>query len=89
MGRRNKDLGTGKPKLQETSLPSLLMVLNQDALDTDDFSLILKTKGPLWIITRDNRIRGEQIQEATKAGIPFREFETPVKQNAFKLYRLR
>ena len=89
MGRRNKDLGTGKPKLQETSLPSLLMYLDATALDTDDITEIAKAKLPIWIITRDNRIQPTDFITVQKMGHQLVEQRPPVKQDAFKLYRIR
>lgn len=89
MGRREKELGTGKPKLMETSLPSLLMVLNEDALDTDDFAAVLRAKAPIWIITRDNRIQPADFIAARRAGKQLAEVKPPVAEDAFKLYLLR
>ncbi len=89
MGRRTKDLGTGKAKLLETSLPSLLLYLDKDVLDTEDFSAILKSPGPIWIITRDNRIQPANFAQATMAGRRLYEVKPPVKEYAFKLYRLQ
>ncbi len=88
MGRRNKDLGTGKMKLQETSLPSVLMVLNENAIDTDDFAEIEKAKGPIWIITRDGRIKPEDFLKAQLDGHRLSEIKPPVKQQHFKLFLL-
>ncbi len=53
--RRVKDLGTGKPKLLETSLPSLSFYLNQDVIETDETKPIDSTKGPVWVFTRLGR----------------------------------
>ena len=53
--RRAKDLGTGKPKLLETSLPSLSFYLNQDVIETDDTKPIDSTQGPIWVLTRVGR----------------------------------
>jgi 4-amino-4-deoxy-L-arabinose transferase-like glycosyltransferase len=36
LGRREKELNTGTPKLQETDLPSLIMYLNHDVIETDE-----------------------------------------------------
>jgi 4-amino-4-deoxy-L-arabinose transferase-like glycosyltransferase len=89
MGRREKELGTGKLKLLETSLPSLLLYLNEDALDTDDLQAILKAPTPLWIITRENRIQPADFIAAQKAGKQLVEIKPPVRQEAFKLYQVR
>lgn len=55
MSRRNKALGTGELKVQETSLPSLLLYLDQTVIDTDDSAVLAKAPKPLWVITRANR----------------------------------
>lgn len=89
MGRRNKDMGTGKVKLQETSLPSLLMVLDSDALDTDDFQTILKAPAPIWIITREGRIQPADFIAAQRAGKQLAEVKPPVAERGFRLYRVR
>ena len=89
MGRRNKDLGTGKPKLQETSLPSLLMVLDQTAIDTDSLEEILRAPTPIWIITRENRIKPADFIAAQKAGRQLGEVKPPLPEDAFKLYLVR
>ena len=89
MGRREKDLGTGKPKLQETALPSLLMVLDKNVLDTDDFQSILRAPSPIWIITRSNRIQPVDYITAQRAGKQLVEIIPPVREDAFKLYLVR
>ena len=89
MGRRNKDMGTGKAKLQETSLPSILMYLDKDVLDTDKLSDICNAPIPLWIITRDNRIHPSDFIQVQRSGHQLVEIKPPVDQSAFKLYRVR
>lgn len=61
--RRTKDLGTGKPKLLETSLPSLSFYLNQDVTETDDMNQIQAVNGPLWIFTRKGRIMDNRANQ--------------------------
>lgn len=56
LSRREKSLGTGKLKIQETSLPSLGLVWNRTWLDTDDWSQIEAAKGPIAVFTRTGRI---------------------------------
>jgi 4-amino-4-deoxy-L-arabinose transferase-like glycosyltransferase len=53
--RRDKDLGTGKPKLLETSLPSLSFYMDQDMIETDNTKPIDDTTGPIWVFTRVGR----------------------------------
>ena len=56
LSRRNKDLGTGKAKILETSLPSLSFYVNEDMEETDDISKIENGPKPAWIFTRKGRI---------------------------------
>jgi len=89
LGRRQRDRGTGKPKLQETSLPSLFLYLNRDALDTDDLSQILAHKGPIWLFTRTGRIQPEDFIAALRAGRHLDQIEPTVTTEDFALYRVQ
>ena len=64
MGRQSKSMGTGKLKVQETNLPSLLFYLDRDVLETDDFSAVLRSRRPLYILTRADRIGAEDRSAA-------------------------
>jgi len=86
LGRRNKDLGTGKPKLQETSLPSLLMLIDRNVTETDDFQSI--RPGTL-IFTRSDRIRPSDFVAAQRAGLELVEIKPLAQEQFFKLYDLR
>lgn len=88
MGRRQKELGTGKLKLQETSLPSVLMVLDKDALDTDDLGEIMRS-APIWVITREDRITGKDVAEASRAGHTITEVKPPDGDDHYRLYFLK
>lgn len=50
--RRQKGLGTGKPKIQETSLPSFIFVLDRPVVLAEDPSDLLTAE---WVFTRTNR----------------------------------
>jgi 4-amino-4-deoxy-L-arabinose transferase-like glycosyltransferase len=88
MGRRQKALGTGKLKIQETSEPSVLMVLDATALDVDDFDLLLQAPKPLWVITRSNRIQANDFEAAKQAGQFLAEQPLLTEPLHYKLYRL-
>ncbi|MES1227905.1 MAG: glycosyltransferase family 39 protein, partial [Armatimonadota bacterium] len=61
LSRLDKDRGTGKAELQETSLPSLSFYMNQDILeDKKPDPLIGAPSG--WIFTRPGRITEQDIQ---------------------------
>jgi hypothetical protein len=64
MGRQQHDRGTGNLKIQETKEPSVLLYLNRDTLETDDFDQILGQKGKVWILTRTGRIGTAEIRAA-------------------------
>lgn len=78
MSRREQELGTGKPKIQETSHPSTLLYLNRTVTDTDDWKEIAKLPRPVWIITRWNRPVPPDVPRV----------ETPFKQDLYALYRM-
>jgi 4-amino-4-deoxy-L-arabinose transferase-like glycosyltransferase len=90
LSRRKRDRGTGKPTLQETSLPSLLMYLDKNALDTDKFEEILAHPGPILIFTRKGRI--DIPTDSVTAARAHRRLEivTPTHPlENYALYRLR
>lgn len=77
MPRREAELGTGKPKLQETSHPSLTLYTEGSCLNVEEILLqdghlrVQPTKDsesmpvalPLWVITRSTR--ADQIKDLT------------------------
>ncbi len=83
MSRREKELGTGKPKLQETSHPSTLFYLDRDIVDTDNWDEILIHPGKVWIITRWNR-----INQAEKDKVKGRELVLEKDEDLYKLWSL-
>jgi|GEM_PF-500421 len=89
MSRRNKDRGTGRPKLQETSLPSLFLYLNSTALDTDDLSAILAKPAGTWVITRADRIGAEEMAQAARAGRTLERVRPPLRQENFAIFRVQ
>ena len=54
LSRQNEDRGTGSTQLRETSLPSLMMVLNRTTVDTD--SLAEAIHGQEFVFTRTGRL---------------------------------
>jgi 4-amino-4-deoxy-L-arabinose transferase-like glycosyltransferase len=88
LSRRKNSRGTGVAKIQETSLPSLLMYLNAHAIDTGKLTDILNHPGPLWIFTRVGRIGPEDYMAAREAGRRLVELKPPLNLEHFQLYRL-
>ena len=56
LSRQQQDLGTGTTNLQQTSLPSLIMVLNKPVSEIDDPNLV-KTESVVF--TRVGRVKPE------------------------------
>lgn len=81
--RRNKSLGTGKPKLQETSLPSLSFYLNEDVIQAEDIGDL---KPPVWVFTRTGRITTDVLREVAAHG----HFLMPARMGEnYQIYQLR
>jgi len=69
MGRQNKkDLGTGKMKLQETDLPSLIFYLNRTIVKTDKVEDLTNETKPVVVFTRSNRITPQVLSEIEANG---------------------
>jgi 4-amino-4-deoxy-L-arabinose transferase-like glycosyltransferase len=66
--RRTHDLGTGKAKIQETSLPSVSFYADQDLVETDKLSDLEAGPKPIWIFTRVGRISDAEVQESVTSG---------------------
>lgn len=73
MPRRDRDLGTLKPKIQETSHPSLLMYLNRTVTEAETMNELYRAPHPLWVITRSDRITDDDVEAATRAGYSLSE----------------
>jgi hypothetical protein len=85
MSRRDRELGTGHLKIQETSEPSTLLYLDRTVLDTEDWSAIINAPGPTWVITRWNRVGSS---ERKASGHRMKEVLTPVSREFYRLYRI-
>jgi 4-amino-4-deoxy-L-arabinose transferase-like glycosyltransferase len=66
--RRQKDLGTGRPKLQETSLPSLAFYLNATFVQAESFDEVSGSAGPVWVFTRSGRVRPADVAQLQARG---------------------
>ena len=74
LSRQQKELGTGTTNLQETSLPSLIMVLNKPVIEADDPKAI---KGGSVVFTRAGRVSPEWGWIAQEKGKNFEVWRTP------------
>ena len=63
IGRREASKGTGTLQLRETSLPSLRLYANRDALDVESIADLQVLPSPLVIFTRRNRISDAEAIE--------------------------
>ncbi len=89
MSRRQRDRGTGKPKLQETSLPSLLLYLDGTVVESDKLDELAEHDGPLWVITRQGRIDREDYVTVSRSGRMLERIMGAPGGENYELYRLR
>jgi 4-amino-4-deoxy-L-arabinose transferase-like glycosyltransferase len=88
--RRRADQATGTTDLQETSLPSMLMYLDQTVIDTDNLGELLARPGETWIFTRADRIGPAQFAQAMQAGRSLDELRpSGIDAMHYRLFRLR
>ncbi len=86
MPRRDKELGTGKPKIQETSLPSLLLYLNATVNEAETAAEVVEGQSH-WLFTRAGRVTpkvAEDFKDQGKTLVPV----GPLGRN-FALYEVR
>ncbi|MFI5386520.1 MAG: ArnT family glycosyltransferase [Fimbriimonadales bacterium] len=88
MPRRQQDLGTGRPAIQETAHPSLVMYLDRYIDETDNLTALLSNPRAQWVLTRRGRIRPQDIETAHKARRELSQVDTPKTQDLYCLYYL-
>ncbi len=86
--RRDHNLGTGKPQIQETSHPSVVMYLDRTVTEPDNFTDLLADPRAEWIVTRADRLTAADSAVALRAGRQLAQVPTPVKQDLYRLYYL-
>lgn len=86
MGRREKGLGTGEAKIQETSLPSLEYYVNRVVEEAETLEE-LETKGPGLVITRVGRIGDADLATLRRDGWELIPLESQPPQN-YRLFEL-
>jgi 4-amino-4-deoxy-L-arabinose transferase-like glycosyltransferase len=89
MSRRQKSRGTGSTKLQETSLPSLLLYLDRTVVDTDEIEKIAANEGPIWIITRRGRIGTDDFLTVKRQRRDLERIMGAPGGSNYELYRIR
>jgi hypothetical protein len=85
MGKLDKDKGTGKLELKPTTLPSLLLYLNDTVNETDDVRVVVMKKNH-WLITRKGRMTDEVMREFAERGVTLQEVGP--QPHHFELYEL-
>jgi hypothetical protein len=85
MPRRERDRGTGGTQLRETSLPSVVMVLDRAAPEVESLAEVRQSS---WIFTRRGRIDPSDAVEVKAAGGDLEEVPVPGVGKRFTLYRL-
>ena len=85
--RRQKDLGTGKPKIQETSLPSLGFYLDKNFIQAERHDQMIP-RIPLWIFTRSERITGLDQVKLSRVGYRLERVQIPTPTQFFEVWRL-
>lgn len=88
MPRREKDLGTLKPELKETSHPSLPFVLDRVVIEAESLDALERRGADLWILTRPNRISDEEVKEAKRKGFSLKVVPVEGAERHYVLYRL-
>ncbi|HTQ09360.1 MAG TPA: glycosyltransferase family 39 protein [Fimbriimonadaceae bacterium] len=88
MPRRQHDLGTLKPTIQETELPSLSMILNRTVDEPDSMDSLLSDPNGEWVLTRKGRVTPADVDAAHKVSREFSPHATPVAQNGYRLFYL-
>lgn len=88
MSRQSRELGTGKPKIQETSHPSILFYLDRTVIDTESLDDLTTVGQPVWILTRWNRIDETDVRRMAAKGFVLSPHETPVREDYYRLWRL-
>lgn len=84
MPRRQAELGTGKPELQETSLPSLSLVLRAPVLETESLAAV-PTDGVAIVLTR----KGRPVKQEPHVGFELSRVQTSAPQDHFEVWKLQ
>lgn len=87
MPRREKALGTGKPKIQETSHPSLEFVLGKSYIEAETLDDLTKSPGTQYVLTRSNRITEADRLELKGKGFTLTPVD-PIPSDNYRLYKL-
>lgn len=87
MPRRQKDRGTGRAKLQETSHPSLVFYLDRVVLEAEELGTLSKAPMPLYVLTRNNRLSPNDFSKLRKGGLDIERLSKDARL-PYQLFRL-
>lgn len=88
MPRRDRSLGTGQLKVQETSHPSVVFYAGKPVLKSDEVDELTARRLSLWVLTRVGRFTPEVRQEVESRGFRL-ELQEPLGPTRFyQVYRL-
>lgn len=85
--RRQKDMGTGRPKLQETSLPSLAFYLGHPYVQAETIPDLIGAT-PAWIFTRPGRLTDLDRVRLIRQGYQIDRAPVTTDRADFEVYRL-
>jgi 4-amino-4-deoxy-L-arabinose transferase-like glycosyltransferase len=88
MSRREAGRGTGGMRLMETSHPSIVFYLDRVVPKPATFEALLDRAGPAWVLTREDRIKEEDVELARRAGVTLTPAATPAPQDRYRVWRL-
>ncbi len=87
MPRREKSLGTGRPKLQETSHPSLEFYTDSVVLQAETLGDLERAEFPLYVLTRSERFSAADFATLKHDGFRMTPLRSETWVN-YELYRL-
>lgn len=88
MSRRDKDLGTGKLKIQETSHPSVRFYYPGPTRDLENLLDVATQPGGSWLLTRRGRLGPSEIARLRRLGRALEPVAGSERDAAYALYRL-
>ncbi len=88
LSRRQSDRGTGRPDIQETSLPSLSFYLGRPLRHAETFRELSELPTPVWVFTRQGRIVSGDIARLASRGLQLEAVPTPVSNRHYLVFRL-
>lgn len=86
--RRQADRGTGKPEIQETSLPSLTFYLGRPLKHAETLEELARFPTPCWVFTRSGRLGAGDAMRLASRGRTLQQVRVPLPLSHYALYRI-